>query len=101
MAKESKLVKNAERARLVGMHAKRRAELVAVIKDGNASPEAKDAAYTRIYKMPRDASKTRFRNRCQLTGRPRGYMRGFGISRIVFRELANQGMLPGVKKASW
>jgi small subunit ribosomal protein S14 len=101
MAKESKLVKNAERARLVGVHAKRREELVAVLKDGNASAEAKDAAYARIYKMPRDASKTRFRNRCQLTGRPRGYMRGFGISRIVFRELANQGVLPGVKKASW
>jgi small subunit ribosomal protein S14 len=101
MAKESKLVKNAERARLVGVHATRRAELVAVIKDGNASPEAKDAAYARIYKMPRDSSKTRFRNRCQITGRPRGYMRGFGVSRIVFRELANQGMLPGVKKASW
>ena len=101
MAKESKLVKNAERARLIGVHEKRRAELVSVIKDGNASAEAKDAAYARLYKMPRDASKTRFRNRCQLTGRPRGYMRGFGISRIVFRELANQGMLPGVKKASW
>jgi small subunit ribosomal protein S14 len=101
MAKESKLVKNAERARLVGVHAARRADLVAVIKDPNATPEAKDAAYARIYKMPRDASKSRIRNRCQITGRPRGYMRGFGISRIVFRELANQGMLPGVKKASW
>ena len=101
MAKESKLVQNAERARLVKLHAKRRAELVAVIKDGKASPEAKDAAYVRLYKMPRDSSATRFRNRCQLTGRPRGYMRGFGVSRIVFRELATQGLLPGVKKASW
>ena len=101
MAKESKLVKNAERARLVKLHEKRRGELVAVVKDGTASAEAKDAAYKRLYKMPRDASKTRFRNRCQMTGRPRAYMRGFGVSRIVFRELANQGMLPGVKKASW
>ncbi|MFA7250352.1 MAG: 30S ribosomal protein S14 [Dehalococcoidia bacterium] len=101
MAKESKLVKNAERARLGKLHQKRRAELVAVIKDGKASPEAKDEAYARLYKMPRDASGTRFRNRCQLTGRPRGYMRGFGVSRIVFRELATQGLLPGVKKASW
>ena len=101
MAKESKLVKNAERARLVKVHALRRAELVAVIKNGTASAEAKDEAYKRLYKMPRDASKTRFRNRCLLTGRPRAYMRGFGVSRIVFRELANQGLLPGVKKASW
>ena len=101
MAKESKLVKNAERERLVKLHAKRRAELVAVIKNGTASAEAKDGAYARLYKMPRDASSTRFRNRCHLTGRPRGYMRGFGVSRIVFRELATQGLLPGVKKASW
>ena len=101
MAKESKLVKNAERARLVTLHAKRRAELVAVIKDGKATAAAKGAAYTRLYKMPRDSSATRFRNRCKATGRPRGYMRGFGVSRIVFRELANQGLLPGVKKASW
>jgi len=101
MAKESKLVKNAERQRLIVLHAKRRAELVAVIKDGNASAEAKDQAYWRLGKMPRDASPTRFRNRCQITGRPRGYIRDFGVSRIKFRELALQGMLPGVKKASW
>ena len=101
MAKESKLVKNGERARLVKVHAKRRADLIAVIKDPNASPEAKDEAYKRLYKMPRDASGTRLRNRCSISGRPRGYMRGFGVSRIVFRELATQGLLPGVKKASW
>lgn len=101
MAKESKLVRNAERARLMKVHAQRRAELVAVLKDPNATPEAKDAAYARLYKMPRDASGSRYRNRCQVSGRPRGYMRGFGISRIVFRELATQGLLPGVKKASW
>jgi small subunit ribosomal protein S14 len=101
MAKESKLVRNAERARLSKVHAKRRADLVAILKDPNAGPEAKDAAYARLYKMPRDASGTRFRNRCHVSGRPRGYMRGFGISRIVFREMATQGLLPGVKKASW
>ena len=101
MAKESKLVKNAERQRLIVLHAKRRAELVAVIRDGKATAEAKDQAYWRLGKMPRDASATRFRNRCQITGRARGYMRDFGMSRIKFRELAVQGMLPGVKKASW
>ena len=101
MAKESKLVKNAERQRLIVLHAKRRAELVAVIRDGTATAEAKDQAYWRLGKMSRDASATRFRNRCQITGRARGYMRDFGVSRIKFRELAVQGMLPGVKKASW
>ncbi len=101
MAKESKLVKNAERQRLIALHAKRRAELVRVIKDPAAAPEEKDKAYWRLNKMPRDASATRYRNRCQITGRPRGYIRDFGVSRIKFRELAEQGLLPGVKKASW
>lgn len=101
MAKESKLVKNEERRRIAERLAERHAELVAVIKDPNASDEAKEDAYRRIYKMPRDASKTRTRNRCRVTGRPRGYMRKFGVSRIVFREMANEGMLPGVKKSSW
>lgn len=101
MAKESMVVKNARRARLVSVHAVRRQELVAVLKDPAASDEAKTEAYRRLYKMPRDASATRVRNRCKVTGRPRGYMREFGVSRIVFRELAREGMLPGVKKASW
>jgi small subunit ribosomal protein S14 len=101
MAKESKLVKNEMRARAVRQHAQRRAELVAIIQDRNAKPEDKDRAYARLYKLPRDSSPTRFRNRCQISGRPRGYIRDFGVSRIVFRELAMQGMLPGVKKASW
>ncbi len=101
MAKESKIARNRKRARLISQHRERRAELVAVIKDPNASPEAKEAAYRKLHKMPRDASPTRYRNRCQISGRPRAYIRDFGVSRIVFRELANQGMLPGVKKASW
>jgi small subunit ribosomal protein S14 len=101
MAKESKIVRNQERARLVEQHKTRRAELVTVIKDPNATPEEKELAYARLNKMPRDASATRYRNRCKISGRPRGYIRDFGMSRIVFRELANQGMLPGVKKASW
>ena len=101
MAKESKLVKNAERQRLVALHAKRRAELVAVIKDGNASAEAKDRAYWRLGKMPRDASPTRSRNRCQITGRPRGVFRKFGLCRLKLRELAFRGEVPGMVKASW
>lgn len=95
------LVKNKKRLRIANRVAERRAELVAVIKDGNASPEEKDEAYRRLYKMPRDGSRTRYVNRCAVTGRPRAYMRKFGMSRIAFRELANQGMLPGVKKSSW
>ena len=82
MAKESKLVRNAERARLSKVHAKRRADLVAILKDPNAGPEAKDAAYARLYKMPRDASGTRFRNRCHVSGRPRGYIGKAGVSRV-------------------
>jgi len=101
VAKTSKLVKNRKRLRTAERLAERRAELVAVIKNPTADPETKDAAYHRLYKMPRDGSRTRYVNRCEVTGRPRAYIRKFGMSRIAFRELANEGMLPGVKKASW
>jgi small subunit ribosomal protein S14 len=101
MAKKSKLVKNARREVLIKRYAGRRAELLKVIQDPLASPEDKLGAYGRLNKMPRDASATRYVNRCGVTGRPRAFMRRFGVSRIVFRELANEGMLPGVKKSSW
>ncbi|MDO9445780.1 MAG: 30S ribosomal protein S14 [Dehalococcoidia bacterium] len=101
MAKESMVVKNNKRIRLTGVHAARRKEIVAILKDPAATDDAKTEAYRRLYKLPRDSSATRIRNRCKVTGRPRGYMREFGVSRIVFRELAREGMLPGVKKASW
>ncbi len=101
MAKESKLARNAQRAHMIEQYAAKRKELQATLKDPNASDDAKTDAYKRLYKIPRDSSPTRFKNRCKVSGRPRGYMREFGVSRIVFRELARQGMLPGVKKASW
>jgi small subunit ribosomal protein S14 len=101
MAKESKLAKNARRGELVARYAAKRAELMATVKDGNASDEDKMDAYRRLQKLPRDSSATRYRNRCKVSGRARGYIREFGVSRIVFRELAREGMLPGVKKASW
>ncbi len=101
MAKESKLARNAQREHMIQQYAAKRKELQAIIKDPNASDEAKVDAYRRLYKIPRDSSPTRFVNRCRVSGRPRAYMRDFGVSRIVFRELARQGMLPGVKKASW
>ncbi len=101
MAKESKLARNQQRAHMIEQYAAKRRELQIVINDPEASLDAKVDAYRRLYRIPRDSSKTRFVNRCQVSGRPRAYMRDFGVSRIVFRELANQGMLPGVKKSSW
>jgi small subunit ribosomal protein S14 len=101
MAKKSKIAKNKERQRLVEMYADRRAELIAVVKDPDASYEDKREAYRLISKMPRDASATRYRNRCAATGRPRAYLRKFGLSRIMVRDLAHLGELPGVRKASW
>lgn len=101
MAKKSKIAKNNRRKELVERYAERRAELVAIIKDPDASYEAKRDAYRQLAKMPRDASATRYRNRCGVTGRPRGYFRKFGMSRSALRDLAHEGELPGVRKASW
>jgi small subunit ribosomal protein S14 len=101
MAKTSKIAKNNKRRATVERYAERRAELVKVIKDPNASYEDKREAYQKIAKMPRDASATRYRNRCGVTGRPRGYYRKFGMSRLTLRALAHEGELPGVRKASW
>ena len=101
MAKTSKIAKNNKRKATIDKYAERRAELVKVIKDPDASYEDKREAYQQIAKMPRDASATRYRNRCGVTGRPRAYYRKFGMSRLVFRELAHEGELPGVRKASW
>ena len=101
MPKASKIAKNSKRAILGDRYAERRALLSAVIRDPAASLDEKAAAYSKIYKMPRDGARSRHRNRCQLTGRPRAYMREFGVSSITFRELAVKGMLPGVKKSSW
>jgi small subunit ribosomal protein S14 len=101
MAKTSKIAKNNRRAVLVARYADRREELVKIIKDPEASYEDKREAYASIAKMPRDASATRYRNRCNVTGRPRAYFRQFGLSRIALREMAHRGELPGIRKASW
>ncbi|HEX9856596.1 MAG TPA: 30S ribosomal protein S14 [Acidimicrobiia bacterium] len=101
MAKTSKINKNDDRKVVVDRYAKRRAELVQVIKDPEASYEAKREAYQEIDKRSRDASGTRLRNRCGRCGRPRAHLRKFGMCRICVRELAHQGELPGVRKASW
>jgi small subunit ribosomal protein S14 len=101
MAKTSKIVKNNKRKAIVAKYAARRAALVKILKDPNVELEDKFAAQKKLAAMPRDASATRVRNRCVLTGRPRGYYRKFGLSRIALREEALQGNLPGVVKASW
>ena len=101
MAKKSKIAKNNKRKVLIERHADRRAELITIIKDPEASYEDKREAYAAIAKMPRDASATRYRNRCNVSGRPRAYFRQFGLSRIALRDMAHRGELPGIRKASW
>ncbi len=101
MAKKSMIAKNKRRQELVARYRERRSEALAVIKNPEASLEDKREAYDLIAKMPRDASPTRSRNRCRVSGRPRGYLRRFGMSRIAVRELAHRGELPGVVKSSW
>ena len=89
MAKESMKAREVKRAKLVAKYAERRAQL------------KKDGDYEALQALPKNASPVRLHNRCKLTGRPKGYMRQFGVSRIQFREMASQGLIPGVKKASW
>ena len=89
MAKESMKAREAKREALVAKYPAKRKAL-------------KDAGdYGALQKLPANASPVRLHNRCKLTGRPRGYMRQFGLSRVTFREMANQGLIPGVRKASW
>ncbi len=101
MAKISKIVKNEKRKRRVALWAERRAEAKRIINNPQSSTEEVDAAVMKLQKMPRDGSPTRVRNRCSQTGRSRGFVRKFGISRIALRELALEGQIPGVVKSSW
>ena len=101
MAKKSKIAKNEQRAVIIDRYAEKRAELLKIIKDPEANYDAKREAYAKIAKMPRDASATRYRNRCGVSGRPRGYFRKFGMSRLALREHAHNGELPGIRKSSW
>src|SRR3990167_2094342 len=101
MAKKSMIVKNQKRVELAKKFEAKRKSLVAILKNEEASIEDKMEASARLSKLPKNSSKIRVRNRCALTGRPRGYMKFFDLSRIAFRELASDGKLPGVKKTSW
>ena|SRR5918997_1384596 len=101
MAKTSKIVRNEQRKKMVEKHAAKRATLKAIINNPNSAVEEVDQAVMQLQKLPRDASPIRVRNRCSQTGRPRAYLRKFGMSRIGLRELALKGQIPGVVKSSW
>lgn len=101
MAKSSSIQRNIKRQKLVAKFAAKKAELKSILKDPNTSDEDFFAAQRKLCKIPRNASKIRVRNRCSITGRPRAFIRKFGVSRITFRELALDGKLPGVTKSSW
>ena len=89
MAKESMKAREVKREKLINKYAEKRAALKAA------------GDYQALQKLPKNSSPVRAHNRCKITGRPKGYMRQFGISRVTFREIANKGLIPGVKKASW
>jgi small subunit ribosomal protein S14 len=101
MAKTSKVVKNEMRKKTVAKYAAKRMEMKKIINNPKSTPEEVDAAVLKLQKMPRDASAIRVRNRCSQTGRPRGFLRKFGISRVALRDLALKGQIPGVVKSSW
>ncbi len=101
MAKKSMIARENKRIKKVQQYAEKRKALKAIIKDPNASIEEKDAAHLKMQKLPRDSSRCRVRNRCNLTGRPHGYYRKFGLGRNKLRESTMRGDVPGVVKASW
>ncbi len=101
MAKQSMKAREVKRAKLVAKFAEKRAALKATINDVNASDEDRWNAVLKLQTLPRDSSSVRQRNRCNVTGRPHGYLRKFGMSRIKVREHMMRGEIPGLKKASW
>ena len=101
MAKLAVINREAKRRATVKKFAERRKQLFAIIKDSKATDEARDEAQAKIQAMPRNASPVRLRNRCTITGRPRGTFRKFGLGRNKIREIAMRGEIPGMIKASW
>ena len=101
MAKVSTIVKNEKRKKMAKKHFKQRLALRTAVVDEKLSDEERDAASVKLNRLNRNGCMVRVRNRCFLTGRSRGYYRRFGLSRIKFRELALQGLIPGITKASW
>ncbi len=101
MAKKGSIEINEKRRRLSNSHAAKRAALKAIATDREVAPEERFQASVKLAELPRSGSKVRVRNRCMLTGRSRGNYRKFGISRIMLREMAAHGLIPGMTKASW
>ena len=101
MAKKSSLEKNARRRRMTKQFSARRARLKAIVNDKEKPVEERFAATLKLAELPRNSSGTRIRNRCEVTGRPRGFYRKHKLSRIALRELGSKGMIPGLVKSSW
>lgn len=101
MAKLSLINREQKRRKTVKKFAGKRAGLIAIANNMKASDEERDAARNKLQQLPRNASPSRLRNRCTLTGRPRGYFRKFGLARSKLREFAMRGEIPGIIKASW
>jgi small subunit ribosomal protein S14 len=101
MAKTSSIEKNKRRTRLSKLYAGRRSKLKAIAMDKTVSMEERFAASLKLAELPRNSSKTRIHNRCEVTGRPRAYYRKFKMSRIALRDLGSKGLVPGLVKSSW
>ena len=101
MAKKSAVEKNKRRTRLAAAQVAKRARLKAVTRDASVPADERFRAQLKLAEMPRNGSKTRIRNRCAVSGRPRGYYRKLGVSRVALRELGSLGLIPGLVKSSW
>ena len=101
MAKTSSIEKNKRRRRLAKLYAGRRSRLKAIARDKNLTMEERFAATLKLAELPRNSAATRIRNRCEVTGRPRGYYRKLKMSRISLRDLGSHGLIPGLVKSSW
>jgi small subunit ribosomal protein S14 len=101
VAKKSSVEKNKQRRELVALQASKRAELKAIIKQKDIDDGDRFEAVLKLAEMPRNGSKVRIRNRCEMTGRPRAFYRKLGLSRIALRDLASTGQIPGMVKSSW
>ena len=101
MAKKSSVEKNNRRRRMAKKYSGRRARLKAIVGDKSRTMEERFAATLKLAQLPRNASATRIRNRCEVTGRPRAYYRKLKMSRIALRELGSKGLIPGLVKSSW
>ncbi len=101
MAKKSTIEKNERRKKMTARHAAKRKALKAIVQKPSSTMDQKLAAQVALQKLPRNSARERVRHRCSMTGRSRGNLREFGLSRMAFREMALAGLIPGVRKASW